>query len=244
MCRMVGAVFTEEFPVGTLEDLRKVAEVGVIPGEREVGHRDGWGLVSFANGGPKYLARSPESICTDPLFGSALSRASALSGPDIIIAHARAASRGGRRLENTHPFIVDGVVLAHNGTVNGLKPPRCAAPKGESDSELLALLLADLYADEKDLGRALESLVTEEISKTTFTGAVLLASDGRKLCGYRDYAREDRASYYDLRIAREGDSVVFFQESVMARRGEVSQVSKGELVEVSLDLSVRRRRVG
>ncbi|MBN1677383.1 MAG: class II glutamine amidotransferase [Candidatus Thermoplasmatota archaeon] len=241
MCRMVGVVFSGEFPIDTLSDLRRVAQEGVVPDEVRRGHRDGWGVVSFANGSPRYVGRSFRPMHTDPSFDSALQDVQKLTAPNILIGHARAASKGDSRIENAHPFVIDGVVLAHNGTIYDLEAPEGMVPKGESDSELLAMILSQRYSEEGDLDKAIRTVISEDIANRRFTAAVLLASDGRTLFGYRDFAREDRASYYDLRMARCKDYVAFHQESLMGYPGEVTQVSKGELVSVSLDLSVRRR---
>lgn len=243
MCRMVGLVFRREIPTDALCDLRRVAEVGIVPEQKERGHTDGWGMVSFTNGSPHYVGRSDRAMHLDPSFDAALTDVQKLPSPNILIAHARAASKGGAKMENTHPFVIGGLVLAHNGTVYDLGPPKGVVPKGESDSELLALMLAERYAEKRDLERALTSLIIEEIGRRKFSAAVLLVSDGKTLFGYRDFERQDRASYYDLRIARCEDHIALYQESVTGYAGDVSQVSKGELVSVSLDLSVRRRMV-
>lgn len=242
MCRMVGVAYRGEFPVGTLNDLRHVAEVGAVPDESERGHRDGWGIVSFMNGSPRYIGRSPRPMHLDPSFDSAVQGTQTLQTPNILIAHARAASRGGAKMENTHPFVIDGIVLAHNGTVySPLRKTEKTAPKGESDSEILAMLLAEKFDETKDLERAFKSLVVEDLGGKDFSAAILLVSDGKTLFGYRDYKSDDRASYYDLRIARCKDYVALYQESFMGYSGDVSQVAKGELVSVSMDLTIKRR---
>jgi len=240
MCRMVGVVFNGEFPAGTLNDLRHVAEIGAIPDESERGHRDGWGIVSFVNGSPRYLGRSPRPMHLDPSFDSAMQDVQRLGAPNILIAHARAASKGGAKMENTHPFVVDGIVLGHNGTVDGLESPKGKVPKGESDSEILAMLLAERYAESEDLGHAIKSLVSEDMRGKDFSAAILLVSDGKALFGYRDYKSDDRAPYYNLKIARCKDYVALYQETFLGYSGDVGQVSKGEIVSISLDLSVKR----
>lgn len=243
MCRMVGVVFRESFPVDTLVDLRHVSEVGRVPGEEEPGHNDGWGIVSFMAGSPRYIGRSPRPMRMDPSFDSALADVRRIVPPNILIAHARAASSGGAKMENTHPFVVDGIVLGHNGTVYDLALPRNKAPKGETDSEILAMLLAERFQEKRDLASALQSLILEEISSRKFTAAMLLASDGKVLCGYRDFTDDAKADYYDLRIAKCTDHVALFQETYLGYSGEVSHLSKGELVTVSPDLSIRRVQV-
>lgn len=240
MCRMVGVVFNGKFPVGTLNDLRHVAEIGAIPDEIERGHRDGWGIVSFVNGSPRYLGRSPRPMHLDPSFDSAMQDVERLKAPNILIAHARAASKGGAKMENTHPFVVNGIVVGHNGTVQDLEPPRGKIPKGESDSEILAMLLAERYSESNDIEYSIKSLVSEDIRDKDFSAVVLLVSDGKTLFGYRDYKRDDRASFYNLGVARCKDYVALYQETFMGYSGDLSQVAKGELVSISLDQSVKR----
>jgi predicted glutamine amidotransferase len=237
---MVGVVFTKDFPTGTLTDLRHVAEVGQVPEEEEQGHRDGWGIVSFRSGSPRYIGRSPRSMHLDPSFDSALEDVVKIETPNILIAHARAASAGGASIPNTHPFIVEGTVLGHNGTIKDFHPRTKRSPKGETDSERLALLLGDRMDELGALKTALKSVILDDLSSEESTALVLLASDGERLYGYRDYAREDRADYYDLRIAKCEGYVALFQESFMGYCGRISHVKKGELVSVDLDLTIKR----
>ena len=243
MCRMVGVVFRSQFPMGTLADLRRVSEVGKIPEEKERGHRDGWGIVSFRNSTPRYIGRSPRPAFLDPSFDSALEDIPELGAPNVLIAHVRAASKGTVTLPNTHPFVVDGIVLGHNGTIEDFHPRTSRKPKGETDSERLTLLVADRYDEKGTLGAALKSVILEELSEHDFSSAIMLASDGKALFGYRDYARKDRARYYTLRMCQCKDYVSLFQETSLGYKGRLSSVKKGEMVSVGLDLKVKRERI-
>jgi len=223
-----------------LTDLRHVSERGKIPGEKELGHKDGWGIVSFRNGSPRYIGRSTRPAFIDPSFDSALEDMPELDSPNILIAHARAASAGGATLPNTHPFVVGGIVLAHNGTIKNFDPVTKLKPKGESDSERLLLVLADRLDEMGDLRTALKSLIQDDIRRHKFSAALLLVSDGKTLYGYRDYSDARKASYYDLRIAKCEDYVSLFQETYLGYHARTARVKKGELVSVSLDLKIRR----
>lgn len=239
MCRMVGVVFRREFPIGTLNDLRHVAEAGRVPGHEMPGHRDGWGVVSFRKGSPWYIGRSAREAFLDPSFDSALDEVARVEPPNILIAHVRALSKGDASLPNTHPFIMGSLVLAHNGTVMEYRPRTKNSPKGTTDSELLLMRLADLVEQEQDLWSAVKALVREDIHTHEYTAAVLLISDGRTLLGYRDYAAGSPPEYYDMRISRAQDCVTLFQETVLGYDGKVRQLKNGELVGVSLDLETR-----
>lgn len=243
MCRMVGVAFRGRFPVEALHDLQAVARDGRIPGEDQPGHRDGWGIVSYSNGWPRYMGRSSRPLPDDPSFESAVQDVVRLPPPSFLIAHARAASTGGATIQNAHPFVVGRTALAHNGTVYGLKPPYGKVPKGESDSEVLALILENRLEQGQDLVSALTSVIREDIAGHDFSAAVLIVSDGERLLAYRDFKDPARASYYDLKLARLPDSVVLFQETRCGYDGEISQVAKGELVSIDLDLGVDRRRM-
>jgi len=241
MCRMVGVVFRDQFPMKVLTDLRTVSREGKIPDNKQLGHRDGWGIASFVDGSPEYLGRSPKWAAEVKSFDSAMNNVSKLSPPNIVIGHVRAASRGKAKLENTHPFIVGGLVLGHNGTIKGFNPVTKRESQGETDSERLANALADRYEQRHDLRAALKSVIREEVLDREFTGAVLLASDGRALCGYRDYS--ENGSYYDLRLTVEKKNIVLFQESANGIGGSISQIKRREMVSVGLDLEVTRETI-
>lgn len=243
MCRMAGVVFQNRFPMNALTNLKEVSCVGLIPGEEKPGHRDGWGIVTFNDGTPTYVGRSTKWACDDPDFEGALDEVMLTKPPSILITHVRAASKGSARIENTHPFIVDGIALAHNGTIKGYKSESSRTRMGDADSELLALVLADRYDETGDMRKALKSVIHEEVDANEFTAAILLASDGKSLCGYRDYSNEKTASYYDLNILSQPDSVVLFQESVKPTAGQLSQVKKRELVCISAALSIHREMI-
>lgn len=238
MCRMAGIVFRRRFPTEVLADLKEIAQNGRVPDESAPGHPHGWGVVSFRKQVPFYLTRSTDPIFRDPDFGSVIKAVEEIPPPNILIAHARHASKGVVKEDNTHPFIEGSVVLAHNGTIQGMEPPSKRRPRGETDSERLALVLAELYDEKRDLRSAMRSLVEEVIRGKEFTAAVVLASDGKALAGYRDYSRN--GDYYDLRIASSADSVILFQESHSKFASRSEQVGKGELVTVDLDLGIAR----
>ncbi len=241
MCRMAGTVFRRRYPRVVLADLKEVGQHGRVPGERALGHPHGWGIVSFAGGDPYYIARSTEPVYQDASFAGAMAAVEAIPPPNIVLAHVRHASTGVTKTENTHPFIVDGIALAHNGTVPGLRAPAGRFPKGETDSERLAVILANLYEEKRGLRMAMKALVNEVIRPKEFTAAIILASDGVTLAGYRDYAKN--GNYYDLRISQSEDAVILFQEGHSEYGSESMQVSKGELVTVDLDLDVARGTV-
>jgi len=243
MCRMLGVAFRREFPMVLLDDLKEVARTGKIPGEQAPGHRDGWGIVSFRHGAPLYVGRSSRPIFFDESFDSACEDVMKIGAPNILIAHARALSKGAATIPNTHPFIIDGIVLGHNGTVKDVKFQTRHVVKGETDSERLLARLADRAEESGDLERSIRDLVSKDIHSHVYTAAIMFISNGKKLYAYRDFRPGKSAEYYDLRMAISNDSIAFFQETRMEYEGEVSQIENGELVTVDLDLNVQREMV-
>jgi len=238
MCRVLGVVFRDSFPIETLSELKILSEIGSVPGESKRGHRDGWGIAAYRAGKPYYLGRNTRPAFVDPSYNEAIDAAGRIPPPNMLIAHVRAASSGGVSLENTHPFIIGELVFAHNGTVKGLPEDPQNRAKGQTDSELLAFLVADRLAEKKSLHNAVKSVIKEDVDGREFSAAVIVASDGHNLVGYRDFSDEDRASYYNLRLAKCKDSVSLLQEVAVGCEGELSEVKKRELVVVTSDLKV------
>ncbi len=245
MCRMVGAVFRERPSIDAFRDLQHVAEVGRVPeqGDQLPGHRDGWGIASFRAGSPRYMGRSERPMHMDPSYDSALHDVASLVGPGIVIAHARRGSEGSISLQNTHPFIMDGIVFAHNGTVKSFHPETKRKAKGQTDSERLFMALLDRHDEKNDLGDALRSLIREDVHRHDYSAVILLVSDGRTLFGYRGYAEEKNAWYYGLSVSRCPGIVTLFQETIQGYAGDIDQVANGEMVAVNLGLEVRKERV-
>lgn len=238
MCRLLGVVFTKEFPSETLSELKILSEIGAVPGETRRGHRDGWGIASFRDGKPYYVGRSTNPAFSDRSYNEAAEKVRAISAPNILIAHVRAASAGRVSIENTHPFILDGLVFAHNGTIKGLAADKTGRQKGQTDSELVGLLIADRLKEKGSLASAMRSVVKEKIDGREFTGAILLASDGKTLVGYRDYSDPSRSAYYGLKMAKCEGSVSLLQEIAVGCDGERSEIGKRQLVVVDSDLRI------
>lgn len=245
MCRMVGVVFRERFPLDTLRDLQHVAETGAVPdqGDEPPGHRDGWGIASFMGRSPRYVGRSERPMHLDPSYDAALDTIPSLERPNILIAHARRGSEGSRSLVNTHPFIGDGIVFAHNGTVKRFHPQTRHAAKGQTDSERLFMALLDRMEEKGRLGDALSSVIREDVAGHEYSAVMLLVSDGSSLYAYRDYHDEKDSWYYDMRVSRCPDVVTVFQESFSGYSGDVTRLDRGELVTVDLDLNISRERL-
>jgi predicted glutamine amidotransferase len=79
----------------------------------EQSHRnpDGYGLATFASDGDLDLIKRPVRAAEDEAFA----RTARATHAEIHLAHVRYADTGPVRTKNTHPFVQDGRVFAHNG---------------------------------------------------------------------------------------------------------------------------------
>lgn len=169
--------------------------------------RDGWGAAVYVDGGAWLVEKRPECAEDDAHFASA---AMATAGV-VLVAHVRARTVGAVSAANTHPFLRDGWVFAHNGTVSDVdhlqsrtSSERQREREGETDSEMLfAYLLSRLdecgltrssasFAIDETLGRAVGELTRRRAGSMNFVlsnGPLLYAHR----CGRPLYLLERRA---------------------------------------------------
>lgn len=77
-------------------------------------HSDGWGM-AWTDGGPIGLHRSPLQASEDPVYGELAQRPLGRLG----MVHLRHATPGlPVDIENTHPFVLGDVAMAHNGAIH------------------------------------------------------------------------------------------------------------------------------
>ncbi len=109
---------------------------------------DGVGLGYFRPDGTPVLHKRPIAAYQDAAFARAAHEASS----STFLAHVRYATTGALRTENTHPFLQDGRMFAHNGVVTGLDrlddkiseqlgSPAAELVKGDTDSERVFALI-------------------------------------------------------------------------------------------------------
>lgn len=125
---------------------------------------DGVGLGVFTPDGTAVVQKRPVAAYRDTEFAREAKEAT--SG--TFLAHIRYASTGGLRTENTHPFLQDGRLFAHNGVVTGLDRLRDTVGDalggpvsdlvcGETDSELVFALITAYTRRHGELGQAIAS---------------------------------------------------------------------------------------
>ena len=98
---------------------------------------DGAGIGYFGPDGEPVLDKQPEPAFRDPEFRRAARQAES----PAFVAHVRWATTGGRTVRNTHPFGMNGRVMAHNGGFGSLAQleavlgPYADLVQGDTDSE-------------------------------------------------------------------------------------------------------------
>jgi len=162
---------------------------------------DGWGIGFYVNGVAK-IYKEPIRASESKLVKRIESSNKIQS--DIIIAHVRAGSKGGKKYKNTHPFKKCNYIFAHNGTLNINKELKSLMknsqfqPRGDTDSELLfnCLLMKIKGRNisswrEKDFDWLLEEL----ININRYGTLNILLSDGKQLFTYSDNNQYNHLSY-------------------------------------------------
>ncbi len=112
MCRLFGMSGGSE-PVTAMFWLLQAPDSLSQQSRREP---DGTGLGAFDAGGRPVVSKQPLAAFEDREFAQEAKSVSART----FVAHVRYASTGGLTPQNTHPFLQDGRLLAHNGVIGGL----------------------------------------------------------------------------------------------------------------------------
>lgn len=193
-------------------------------------HGDGWGVasVSDADDTPR-VEVSADSAVDDPRFGTATKESARGS-----VVHLRWATNGlAVQPENSHPFIADGVAMAHNGSIKpiaaleALLDPRIAATMhGTTDSERYFALVRQYRSTTTNLEEAVRRAVAElrQIYPDASLNALLLG-EGRLIAVHAharsalldedieeiratDLPAEHLEDYFSLRVARPDDATL------------------------------------
>jgi predicted glutamine amidotransferase len=136
MCRLLGVVAAAPVSVAdavgaaTVKDFVALTKI----------HGDGWGIADVqAAGRPPEVEVSADSALDDPGFAAATEDRRAAAS----IVHLRWATSGlAVEPQNSHPFLADGIAMAHNGSIKPmgpldelLEPEFAASLHGTTDSE-------------------------------------------------------------------------------------------------------------
>ncbi|MDK2464403.1 MAG: class II glutamine amidotransferase [Candidatus Korarchaeota archaeon] len=214
MCRMIAAISPSAMPVYAPLELVDALGRLALRGKSSdgLGHPHGWGILGLRRGHVVEYHRS-----TEPAWRASLDEA---FRADLLILHARKASKGEVRLENTHPLVrlVGGRFwgLAHNGTIHGweglLEEGEREEMLGSTDTEALLIHLSKAG----DLQSVMERLseLKESVDRLGVESITCLLTDGSSLLACRGASK--RPDYYTLSWTRRGwkgiESLVFSSE--------------------------------
>ena len=116
---------------------------------------DGAGIGFFDTAGQPVVAKQPEAAFSDQQFTHEAQQAES----SVFVAHVRWATAGGRTVQNTHPFVMDGRIMAHNGGFGELSEldkqlgRYTSLVLGDTDSErYFALITQETDAHGGDVG--------------------------------------------------------------------------------------------
>jgi predicted glutamine amidotransferase len=158
MCRLFGLSAAPRRVIATFW-LVDAPDSLVVQSRREP---DGVGLGVFGPDGTPQIHKRPIAAYQDAEFAREAREVSS----STFLAHIRYASTGGVRTANTHPFLQDGRLFAHNGIVTGLDRLRDRVGAelggpidelvgGDTDSELVFALITAYARRGGDLGWAI-----------------------------------------------------------------------------------------
>ena len=229
---------------------------------------DGFGIAALSTDDALLLIRNPVQASADRLYRGVARSAEACQ----FLVHLRYANTGVTSLSNTHPFLQDGRVFAHNGVVGDLERlehrlgEHRAMVSGETDSErLFALITLRIREAGGDVRAGIIAAVREvasdfELYSLNFVLAELghfwafrypehnpLHLHHRRPGGPSGAAQLDQVSATgDLRLhsddGAEVPMVVIASEQISDEPGW-EEIEVGELVHVGPDLVVDRETI-
>jgi predicted glutamine amidotransferase len=223
---------------------------------------DGTGLGVFEADGKPVVDKQPMAAWQDSQFAT---EAHELTGTTFI-AHVRYSSSAALELRNTHPFLQDDRIFAHNGVVTGLDVVDARLRtlgvddlvQGDTDSErIFALITACIRSRGGDVGAGIVDAVGW-LAETVpiFAVNVLLSTatdmwalrypethelyllDRRDVDGRRLRMRSDRITALSEHLTSDA-SVLFASEPMDDADWQL--LAPGELVHVDADLQIDRR---
>ncbi|AFM14865.1 putative glutamine amidotransferase [Mycolicibacterium chubuense NBB4] len=226
MCRLLGVVSAE--PISPADAVGDAVLADFLALTKI--HGDGWGVASVAAADePPRIEVSAGNAIEDARFGTAVKEPAPAS-----IVHLRWATNGlAVQPQNSHPFLADGVAMAHNGSIKPmamldtlLEPDIAATVHGTTDSERYFALIRQYRRSTTTLVEAvrgavaqlreiypdasLNALVLGEgqlVAVHAHARSVLLDEDIEEISA-TDLPAEHLEDYFSLRIARPDDSTL------------------------------------
>jgi predicted glutamine amidotransferase len=223
---------------------------------------DGTGLGWFDGDGVPHVSKQPIAAYADAEFAREAREVSSRNA----LAHIRFASTGALTLQNTHPFLQDRRLFAHNGVIEDL--PALEAHlgedmrlvEGETDSErLFALITREISAREGDVAAGIEAACSWVAARLLLFAInfVLATADGLWALRYPHthplYVLErapgeplEHSSSLGSRVRSEDGlerALVVIASERMDADPAWRELASGELLHVDDTLAVRSRRI-
>jgi glutamine amidotransferase len=227
---------------------------------------DGTGLGVFGADGQPVVRKQPIAAWEDTDFAR---EAHEMTGTTFI-AHVRYASTGALDPLNTHPFVQDGRIFAHNGVVTGLDTLDARLQElavsdlvlGQTDSErVFALITASIRACSGDIEAGLLGAIGWLAENVPIYSVNLLLSTATDLWALR-YPEPDELYLLDRREGVPADGFDLRTPRIHAQSGQLDQrpcvvfaseamdddprwklLDSGVLVHVDEQLSIQERQV-
>jgi predicted glutamine amidotransferase len=227
---------------------------------------DGTGLGVFDGDGKPVVAKQPVAAWEDTEFAC---EAHELTGTTFI-AHVRYASTGALDVRNTHPFLQDDRIFAHNGVVTGLDVLDARLEDlgvadlvlGATDSErVFALITAAIRARRGDIEAGLLDALSWLAENAPIYAVNLLLSTATDMWALRypepnelyvlDRRKPESSPNFDLQTSRihaqatdlDMQPCIVFASEPMDDDSGWRLLESGTLVHVDADLSVAERVV-
>lgn len=225
---------------------------------------DGTGIGWFAADDRPQIDKQPQSAYTDSHFQADAKQVKART----LITHVRAATAGRDALENTHPFLIDGRVMAHNGGFGDLPAVEARLGSlrnqvhGDTDSERYAALIAKCAAEhDGDVGAGIAAAAGWLADNVPLYSLNTLVATAGNLWALR--YPDQRALHIAHRLidpatggvrmssslaghhmrATEPTEVVIVASERIDEDGDWRMLEPGELIHVAPDLSITSKLV-
>jgi len=216
---------------------------------------DGSGIGFFDPDGSPVLDKQPEPAFEDPEFSHEARQAESAT----FVAHVRWASAGGRTLRNTHPFAMNGRIMAHNGGFGELDRldrqlgEYASLVGGDTDSErYFALITQQIDARNGDVAAGIVAAASWIAANLPVTALNTIVAAPGELWALRypdQHALHilDRPGPGGLHVRSRTSSVhaAVMPSSVIVASEELDgetgwrMLAPGELIHVTPDLTVR-----
>ena len=214
---------------------------------------DGTGIGWFGRDGLPHIQKQPKPAFDDPQFRQEATSVRA----NTLVTHVRAATAGQDTLVNTHPFLIDGLIVAHNGGFGDLSVvdrelgPYRKHVQGDTDSERYAALIAKFADDHGDVGQgmvAAANWLADTVPMYSLNCVVATAGnlwalrypDQRALHITRrsaDFSGDSGVTHHEVR----GPEVVLVASERLDGAADWRMLDPGELVHIGPDLQVTSR---